>query len=108
MKTSCYLFDFKNIVNPSGIQDCLKHWTIKQLSNRAFEVTGREYTRADLIRLHQFIGKDGHIFVYDFENQHEFFYQKHPRGRMQERARDSDLDTQTLHRIEEFLADQPD
>ena len=103
-----YLLDFKNITNASGIQDCLRDWTLTRLSERTFKVIGREYNRTDLIRLYQFIGSNGHIFIYDFENGSEYFWPKHPTGRRQERAINSDLDTQTLQCITEFEASQQD
>jgi hypothetical protein len=101
-----YLLDFKNITNPSSIQKCLIDWSadIRKHSERTFELNGRDYNRTDLVRLYQFVGAGGHIFIYDYENGYEFFYQKRPKGRKLARAKDSDLDIQTLRCISEFLA----
>ena len=99
-----YLFDFKSITNAQGIQDCLKGWAVEKISDRTFKVSGRDYNRIDLIRLYQFIGAGGHIFIYDYQDEGEFFYQKHPRGQKRAKAIDLDLDAETLRCIAEHQA----
>ncbi len=101
-----YILDFKNITSPAAIQDCLNEWTVRKLSERTFAIVGREYNKTDLIRLYQWIAADGHIFICDLENGEEVFYQRHPRGRRQEKAIDADLDTRTLQCISEFQVSQ--
>jgi len=99
-----YLFDFKSITNPQGIQDCLKDWKVEKIADRVFRVSGRDYTRHDLLCLYMFIGKGGHIFIYDYQDDGEFFYQKHPRGQKRAKAIDLDLDVETLRCIAEHQA----
>jgi hypothetical protein len=97
-----YLLDFKNITKMSHIEECLKGLqvdakkSLKKLSERTFEIDARDYTRVDLVQLYQFIGEGGHIFIYNYTSGEELFYQKRPRGRKKAKAKDSELDAQTL------------
>jgi hypothetical protein len=106
MKKTNYLFDFKNITNPSSLEGCLKDWEVKKISDRTFKISGRAYTGIDLIRLYMYIRTGGHIFIYDYETRCELFYQKRPKGHKRVKAIDCDLDIQTLRCIKEFLANQ--
>lgn len=108
MSTPNYLFDFKNITVPSLLDNALTDWKLTKISERTFELTGREYTRTDLISLYGCIGSDGHIFIFDYQTGDEFYLPKRPKGRKRDTARDSDLDSQTLQAIAEFQATQPD
>lgn len=106
MNHPTYLFDFKNVTSLIGVEKVLSDWSVNKLSDRSFEATGRDFTRSDIIQLYQWIGPDGHIFVYDFQTKGEYYRQKNPAGRKRSVARDSDLDTLTLQAIESFLAHQ--
>lgn len=104
MKTISYLFDFKNIINQSSLEGCLKDWTVKKVSDRTFEVSEREYDRTDIVKFYQYIGTDGHIFIYEFESGKEYYRPKHLKGHKQGRAKDADLDINTVHRLSAYLA----
>jgi len=108
MNLPAYLLDFKNITNPDGIIKSLSDWTIDQLSERTFEIFGREYTKKDLLNFYQCIGKDGHIFIYDYESGVEYYRPKHPKNRRKFEAKDSDLDVLTVQRILSYLDDRQD
>jgi len=108
MENPTYLFDFKNITKPEKLQEFLKNWKIEKISDRCFQVGGRNYTKEDLMGFYQCLGRDGHFFIYDYRDKSEFFYQKSPKGRKRDVAKDSDLDTQTLHLIQEHQDNQSD
>lgn len=105
---SAYLLDFKNITNLARLEECLSDWEIKKISDRIFQISGRDFVNKDMEHLYHAIGVNGHIFVYDYQNQSERFYQRHPKGRKRWIARDADLDAQTVSLIEQYLANLPD
>src|SRR5690349_15167558 len=102
-----YLLDLKNIRDVSGIDRILSDWSVTKLSERTFEISGRPYTGGDLMQINHCLGNNGHIFIFDYEDDSEYYRPKKRANRRQYEARDSDLDEKTLHQILAFRDAQP-
>lgn len=98
-----YIIDIKNLQRPEQLKEKLKRrWKVTELSDRTFEVEGREFTIADVRDMWPNVGKDGHVFSYDTELGTEYYRPNQPKGRKRNVARDEDLDPKTVEVVGDY------